>query len=289
MTAAGRALAEVWEKHRVWSAVAEASQRRIVVRRRLNLVLLTVGALMGAVAAVGGWPSWLTSTAAGIAAVVLGAAGLLQARFLNPGEIGRWSGARAASEALKAEVFRHLAGVAPYAGPDRDERLRERADEVRAVTSGLQVDFQLAVGDGKQPPAVCDLSTYVEKRARHQAGWHRGRVGKHQRLANRLRAAELGATGVGMVLAALAAAVRIDLAVWVGAASTVAAVFAAHLTATRHDRIAATYAATAGQLDDLVARLPEEPDGATAARFVDAVERVLVAQNEGWVGLLRQG
>jgi hypothetical protein len=103
----------------------------------------------------------------------------------------------------------------------------------------------------------------VEHRAQHQANWHRGKIRDQLQKAKWLRRAELGATAVAAVLSAIAATVEIDLAVWVGAASTVAAAFTAHLAATRYDQIAAAYAATADQIDRLVSRLPAVPAATT--------------------------
>jgi hypothetical protein len=65
--------------------------------------------------------------------VVLAAAAAVQARFLNAAEVSRWAGARAASESLKADVFRYLSGVDPYADANRDTRLNARVDEFEAV------------------------------------------------------------------------------------------------------------------------------------------------------------
>ena len=76
------------------------------------------------------------------------------------------------------------------------------------------------------------------------------------------------------------------LAIWIGVATTVGAAFAAHLSATQRDRIAAGYAATVDRLDLLIERLPADPDTATRAQFVADVESTLAAQNETWLGLL---
>ena len=104
----------------------------------------------------------------------------------------------------------------------------------------------------------------------------------------RLRARQLVATGVGVVLAAVTGFVPSwRLSTWTAAATTIAAAFGAHLAATRHQDIAAAYAATADQLETLVAGFDQPsatPD--RQAQFVADVERVLAAQNQGWTDLL---
>jgi hypothetical protein len=127
----------------------------------------------------------------------------------------------------------------------------------------------------------------VEKRARQQADWHRGKIAEHVHAASRIRYAELTATVAAALLGAIAAAFDTKgFAIWIGVATTIGAAFAAHLSATQHDRIAAGYAATADRLDLLMERLPAHPDAATRAQFVTDVESTLAAQNETWLGLL---
>ena len=125
-------------------------------------------------------------------------------------------------------------------------------------------------------------------RARGQAAWHRDRSAEHARRARRLRAWQLAATGVGVVLAAVTGFLPSwRLSTWTAAATTVAAALGAHLAATRHQGIAADYAATADQLETLVAGFDQAsatPD--QQAQFVADVERVLAAQNQGWLDLL---
>ena len=109
----------------------------------------------------------------------------------------------------------------------------------------------------------------------------------HLRKARTLRLAQLAATGVGVVLAAVAGALPgSHLAVWTAAATTIAAAIGTHLAAGQHQRIAASYASTADQLERLIAEV--DPVGAgpdRRARFVADVERVLAAQNSGWTDL----
>jgi len=77
------------------------------------------------------------------------------------------------------------------------------------------------------------------------------------------------------------------LSAWTAAATTVAAAIATHLAATHHERIAASYAATADQLDRLIADVdPATTDPDRQAQFVAEAERILAAQNEGWTDLL---
>jgi hypothetical protein len=285
---ADRLLELVWHRHRQWSVAATSARARLDRWRWCNLALLVTGALAGALAA----QTWLdpgpATGAAAVAAVSLGLAGFLQAQALNADETARWTLARAASEALKADTYRYLLRVAPYAQEDRAEQLRAQLEAVRLRASALLADLPDVPVEDRPLPPVETVEDYVRTRAQEQAGWHRDSGARHLRQARRLRLGQLLATAVGFVLSTVSGFTPDwRLSTWTAAATTVAAAVGAHLAATRHQGVAAACAATADQLETLVAGF----DDASAtpeqqARFVADVERVLAAQNQGWTDLL---
>jgi SMODS and SLOG-associating 2TM effector domain 1/Protein of unknown function (DUF4231) len=287
--ATDRVLDLVWRRQRQWSRAADAARTRLDRWRLWNLLLLVFGALAGAVAA----QTWLASGAvtgfAIAAAVALALAGLIQANALNKDETTRWTHARAASEALKTEVYRYLITVSPYAGADKAQTLQAQLGVVQdRAPQSLLVDQQMTAADDRPVPSMRTFDQYVTDRAQNQADWHWTKSAEHARQARTLRIWQLIATGAGVVLSAIASAVHSrHLSTWTAAATTIAAAVGVHLAATQHQRIAATYAATADQLDRLIAGI--DPATATPeqqAQFVADVERVLAAQNAGWTDLL---
>src|SRR4029453_11282022 len=106
-----------WRRQRQWSIAPSNGGERLEGWRGVNLILLVVGAILGAVAAQSSWPRGVTGIAAGGAALALAVAGILQQWVLNADEVARWTGARAASETLEAVVFRSRPGVAPTTTP----------------------------------------------------------------------------------------------------------------------------------------------------------------------------
>ncbi len=279
----------VWRRHRQWSVLADAAKSRLDRWRLSNLLMLVAGALAGAVAA----QTWLAaggSTAFALtAAVALAVAGFIQKNFLGPERTVSWTGARAASEALKAEVFRYLTRVTPYDSPDRAQVLQAQFEVVQGrVSEQLRTDAQAMQADNKAVPSIGTFAQYVSDRAQNQAEWHRNKIAEHVRQAKALRRWQLLATGLGVVLSAVAGVLPAwHLTTWTAAATTIAAALGAHLAATGHQRIAAGYARTADQLDRVIAGIsPENSSPDERARFVADVERVLAAQNEGWTDLL---
>ena len=287
--ATDRVLDLVWRRQRQWSRAADAARARLDRWRLWNLLLLVLGALAGAMAAQTWWASGVVTGFAITATVALALAGFIQANALNKDQTARWTQARAASEALKAEVYRYLIGVSPYGGVDKSQALHAQLDVVQdRAPQSLLIDQQMTAADDRPLPSMRTFDQYVTLRAQNQANWHRTKSAEHARQARTLRIWQLVATGVGVVLSAIAAFVPSwHLSTWTAAATTIAAAVGVHLAATQHQRIAATYAATADQLERLIVSI--DPAIATPeqqAQFVADVERVLAAQDEGWTDLL---
>lgn len=278
-----------WHSHLRWSRVADEARAHLDRWRLVNLTLLAAGALGGALATQVSWLPSAARVACGVVgAAFLALAGVVQQWLLGRDRVMRWTTARAASEAIKAETFRYLAGVEPYADAHRDAELTRNLREIHTRSADFALDFDRAVSDGTPLPDVQDLADYVTMRAGDQLRWHRGRVADHHARARRLRHVELAATLAAAVLAAVAGALRLpDLSAWVGVTTTFGAAIAAHLGAGQYDRIAASYARTVVQLELLISGIdPETATPEQGALFVREVEGVLAAQNGTWVSFL---
>lgn len=285
---ADRLLELTWRYHRQWSRAAEAAKKRLDRWRIGNLALLILGALAGAAAATDWGGSGGTRSFSIVATLALTLAGLIQANALNANQAARWTRARAASEALKAEVFRYLVRVDPYAGPDRSAVLEAQLAVVQGRANAQLVDQQDTEPDDQRLPPLRTVAEYVTVRAQSQADWHRKKIGAQARKGRRWRIGQLAFTGLGVVFSALTTVVPSwHFSTWTAAMTTIAAAIGAQVSATRYRRIAETYAVTTDQLDRLIAGF--EPAFATPAQqavFVADVERVLAAQNNGWTDLL---
>lgn len=288
------ALGSVWTAHRKWSAAADSAARHLRRWRLRNLFLLVIGAVLAAFAGQGFLPEGWGEILTGASAAVLAAAAVFQKAHLGKDRVTRHTTARSASETLKGAAYWYLAGVAPYDGADRDERLDRLLTDVDDLTKDHQTDYLGTEGDGGPPPAVEGIADYVTKRAEDQRDWHQKKSKVHDRDAARLRNAEFVATTLAAVTGAAALGLAAQLEAWnieleavIGLLTTVGATVAAHLGAAQYDKLASSYSRTATRLTrELDKRSRTAPTPETDAEFVRSVEEVLAEQNDGWVALL---
>lgn len=285
-----RPIERAWDLQQQWSAAANRAHERVDRFRRWNLLALVGAAVAGALGGLFNDQSAVVRTMAVSGAVLLAVAGFIQRRFLSTSHIETWLRARHASERLKADVWRSL-GMGTADDPDTGDALLAAIDDVQTQGVSLAAAIDAPSSGTKPFPAVASIEDYRDLRARGQAAWHLDQVAMLQSKAKRLRDAELAMTFVGLVVSAAAAGAA-DLVITpiVSALTTVAAVIAAHLSATKYERVAAGYALTAARLETLLATTDNAGADATASdsEFVEAVERVLAEQNAAWISLLSE-
>lgn len=276
-------ITRAWTLQQQWSKAANVAHERIERLRGANPVLLVLAAVVGAAAGLLRDSPNAVRALGVVGAVLLGAAGLLQQRFLGKARIADWIGTRQASEQLKSAVWRALGTGAG----DESSRLEVLA-AIEAAESTVALRGRTLAPDEIDPvPTVDSVADYRDQRAVRQADWHRNKATQLHRRSGRLRAAELVLTLFGIAASALAAAYTEWLiAPVIACITTIAAAVAAHLSATKYERIATGYEHTESQLDTLCALLPDDPGAEEAAGFVDAVERILADQNAAWLALL---
>ncbi len=306
-TQASEALNHVWKRQRGWSIGADAAKSRVERARAGNLMLVVGAALLGALAAQ---PDWLSSgfqrglsIVAGLALLV---AGFVQSEYLTAAKVKAWTGARGASETLKAMVYAQLAGVELDDGPDQGTNATALLDWLTTVESrAFALGAVYGEPDGKPLPNVSGVADYRTMRAEDQGQWHANRHRDHDRRAKRLRAAQLALTAAGSLLAFLAGVAALPgVDAWVAAVAAMGAAVAAHLAAGQYDRIAESYQITASLLEREVVRFDAlQADSANSANSTDAdadsdaelarslvrrTEEILARQNEGWVDMIQQ-
>lgn len=280
------ALQRAWTTQQEFSATASKLGRRIRQGRSLNLWLLIAGALLGAVSTLALLTGAATQWLSGIAAAVLAVAAVIQLQAINKDRTELWISTRSTSESLKADIYRFLARVAPYAGADRVELLNRELADVRQQQAAFQPEPPKT---DRQVPDIRDFDTYVSARAQQQATWHRRKSQTYSRKNRPLRVLQLAVTLTGAILTSIAAAhPTLALSSWMAAATTIAAALGAHLAASQYRQLATRFRHTALLLDDVIATEKTaalSPGG--QARFVDQIEGILAAQNGNWPRTVR--
>ena len=274
-------LDEAWSAQLRWSQIADAAHATIDRRRIGNLALLIAAAAAGA---LGGLIDHTVTqrVCAAVAAGLLALAAALQ-QLLSEEAISRWIDTRLASERLQGAVYRAL--VAGDGAGNADE-LRRSLDEVTEEAGDHLVAFEETVADDVPVPDIHDLDSYIAGRAREQAAWHRRKLGELRARGRMLRQIEFALTVLGVIASAIAAATEVSrLAAVVTLLTTAAAVVAAHIGATKYERVAAGYARTTNRIERAIHRLPDAPSEEQVAMFVDEVENVLAQQNESWAAI----
>ncbi|MFG3422999.1 DUF4231 domain-containing protein [Micromonospora sp. NPDC049460] len=276
----------VWQRQAAWSRAAVGA-KRVITRARLAVAALTVGA-----AVCGTLANQLGQThrGAGRALAIVAAAALLlvpvAARWAGRDAVHAWARLRSVSEALKADVHRYLAGVAPFGGADRDAVLLGRLDALMDDAGDL-VGRTLDAPPAARPlPAVSDVATYLTERLRRQVDdYYLPGARRTARAARRIRYATTALTVAAALMSATVGVLgdNLGLTAWIGVAAAVTTALVGYGSAQQYEHHQIEYARTADQLTRLrVAR--EAGRGWTDDdAFVAETERIISLSNEGWM------
>jgi SMODS and SLOG-associating 2TM effector domain 1/Protein of unknown function (DUF4231) len=279
---------QVWDQQSVWSQSANRLKKSVEAARSRALALAVAAAVLGTAAAqVMHRAAWLGTTLAFVAATAAGISPLFAHRG-GPGRVSDWIRTRAVSEALKAEVYRCLSGVDPYANRgSAASLLAECAGRFRRDAIDL-LPHTVGVSAVVRPlPPVVDMESYVDHRLRRQidtyyrpkAVWMQGRVELFGKV-------ELAFGALGALLAAAAGTFAIGgLAAWSAVIASVSIALTAHSTSQRYAYQHLEFLRTAEELQRLLDRWMADPASMDegAAAFVAQCEHVISIQNEAWM------
>ncbi|MET9002196.1 DUF4231 domain-containing protein [Amycolatopsis sp. NPDC004169] len=277
----------LWRRQSVWSQAADRLKARLGRSRTTALVLTITGAvlgttsaeLIGAAALAGRILAACSCVALALASYVIAATGPQVAR--------NWTRARSVSEALKADVYCYLAGAGPFRDEDRETTGQQRLEEL----SGSAGDLLKHIADiepiVRELPRVSDVNSYAKERVRAQLEtYYRP---KARKLAGCVRWGRRIEVGLGALAAALGAVVAVfpaaTVSAWIGVVTTVATAIAAHVSAARYEHQQIEFTRTADELERLLARR-SGADKLDDDAFVQACERVISIENEGWMAKL---
>lgn len=275
----------LWRRQSVWSQAANRLKARLGRARTTALALTIAGAvlgtasaeLLGAAAVPGRILAACSCVALALASYVIASAG--------PQVVRDWTRARSVSEALKADVYCYLAGAGPFRGEDREATALRRLEELTEPAGDLLKHVAAIEPVARELPPVHDVESYAKVRVLGQLEeYYRP---KARTMAGRVSWGRRVEVGLGALAAALGAVVAVfpaaAVSAWIGVVTTVATAITAHVAAGRYEHQQIEFTRTADELERLLARRPGHLDDDA---FVQACERVISIENEGWMAKL---
>jgi ABC-type multidrug transport system fused ATPase/permease subunit len=288
-----QAVDHAWRDQATWSKVA-SGRKQSLQRWRF---LAATGGVAGAILETGaaGLPEGgLRTTLAIVGGLILVAVSVVVGSKLSTGQVREWAEARSASEALKTEIFKFLAGARPY-GPERNaEALANRAREIEEKIQNLNVDAaNVQVTPTERLNRPISAAEYIAQRVNDQAEWFRRKARSNSTAAISLRNAQFVLALAAAIIGFLASGSIPtgvsgipSLGPWVAVVTTIGAAVAAYLAAERFQEQAVTYYAAARRLEGIRAGWTDKQEPKTPERFaalVDASEGAISAASEGWL------
>ncbi|MEU6072867.1 DUF4231 domain-containing protein [Micromonospora sp. NPDC047074] len=280
------AVTVVWQRQAAWSRAA-GQAKRAITRARLTVAALTVGA-----AVLGTLASQLGPARPGVGrafAIVAAAALLLvplAARWASRDAVHTWTRLRSVSEALKADTYRYLAGVAPFGGTDRDVVLLGRFNALTDDAGDLVGRTLGAVPPARPLPAVSDVATYVTERLQRQVDvYYLPAARRTAKAAQRVRYATTALTVAAALLSATVGVLgdNLGLTAWIGVAAAVTTALVGYGSAQQYEHQQIEYARTADQLTRLRVTREAGRGWIDDDAFVAEAERIISLSNEGWM------
>src|SRR5665213_2020276 len=157
-----------------WSKTATRLKRTLDRARWTTFFLSGIAALLAAVASQ--IPESHDRVRLGLAvasAVLLGVVSFLTVRLLGGAQITRWTRIRAASEALKREIFQYAAMAAPYDDPaSSDSGLLDEKDKIATDIDDVTDAIERSDDTGSMPQKRFQTpQDYIDARIKGQIDW----------------------------------------------------------------------------------------------------------------------
>jgi len=287
-----------WHDQAVWSEAANQLGTDLSQWRFRAAVAGVVGAvcetLAGSLANVAAAPLWLGAGVALLGAVILALVPYIAKTRVSKDQARQWVRARAASEALKSEIYRFLVGAPPYGENHDANQFNTKREEILKRVTDLNEKAAQVDPPHRDRPLSLTYDGYLKERLDGQIDGYYLPQGRANALKSRqIHQLEFGLGVLAVIMGALVSAGPAvglpwlaGLGGWVAVVTTASAAVTAHLASARYDQNAITYFGTANQL-----RLRRDNWNADALRmqpdhfqkFADDVESIIAAQNTAWL------
>jgi len=273
-----------WKDYRSWAALARQEQARNRRWTQASFSSAIVAATLGATAVpLHGHPQ-LFAGLSGLAALASALFAWLGREQLMADSQTRWLKARIVAEGIKSECYRLAGLAAPYSTENNAGLFQQRIDGLITLTKDAAISpIPVPTTDGgvAAPSAGMTLDWYCANRLDEQIGYFQRAKDRSERRLALLRwisFASMLAGGVCGFGAALGA--PLNLAGWVGVATTFATSVAALGLA---DRAKALAASAAYIINGLSAVRRRAADSTPLPAIVSSAEDIINGENQNWL------
>lgn len=139
-------LTSTWNRYKAWAQTARGLKASLDRWRLWTLILAIAGAILVTMGQQLGSLTAATAPWVALAGKIIGLGGAgaiaLSTYFareaLSNESVQRWTRCRSAAESLKACTYLYRAGVPPFDGADRDQKLLERRTAIENAMEGVE-------------------------------------------------------------------------------------------------------------------------------------------------------
>jgi hypothetical protein len=280
-------LASTWSRYKAWAQTARELKAGLDRGRLWTLILAIVGAILVTLGQqIGSLPATMVH-GAGLAAKIIGLSGAgvialstyFARKSLSNESVQRWTSCRSAAESLKACTYLYRAGVSPFDGADRDQKLLERRTAIENALEGVEQSVT-QVQDANFDPSSLSADDYCAKRVDDQVQFYKKRTADYQKKTRALRAVVLWLGAIAVILGVVAA-LKPPVVGWTAVIATITAAITSHVHSQRYQSLIATYQATTRHLGTLKDKWVAGDKG--RHEFIQSCEDTMALENSAWV------
>ncbi|MEL7475620.1 MAG: DUF4231 domain-containing protein, partial [Cyanobacteria bacterium J06555_12] len=277
----------VWEEYRRAAKRSRQLKQKVNAYRISGLLLVVTGAILGVLASQLDTLEQLSKIFAVASAILLGVAAFLSGHVLDSQYEKQWVVARSQAEALKSQAYIYLVQSSPYNGPDRDEKLSSKMQEILGEFFVEPVSLTEKEKTEKLPDNWLSMDDYLERRVNDQIRkYYEPKAIEYQQKLKLLKSLSFGLGLSGAVLGGISAADIDWSSAWVAVIGTISGAVAAFTFAGRYRYLMTSYTLTARRLKwthNAWQRLSDSEKSQKLGTFVHKFEDVFSIENNSWV------
>jgi hypothetical protein len=293
----GERVSVQWQDYPALYQVADSAsttgRRSYFGLSRLELVLVVLGAALGAIAAF--IPAQPETVARGFMLLTaIPFVGAMSVRFLNRqrGDDRDWFNGRAVAETIKSQTWRYMLRITPFDNDQTADRefirgldavMRARST-VRQPLAGLPGEAQQITPVMRQVRALSATDRrdlYLRERLRNQAEWYRRKSVENARAAERWFLATVATQAVAVLMAGARVVVpELNLT---GLFAALAAAFTAWTQLGRNDELSKSYAMAYQELLLIISLADRAQTDAELAEVVRDGEAAISREHTMWI------